>query len=64
MAQPQDPRRGADRTVLVLLLALLLLSPPLLNGWAKPGHPWYLPYLIWLGLVGLIATVAWWRDRS
>lgn len=64
MSEPQDPRRGADRTVLVLLLALLVLSPPLLNGWAQPGQPWYLPYLIWAGLVGLIWTIARWRDRA
>lgn len=64
MARPQDPRRGADRTLLVLLLAILLLSPPLLNGWADPAHPWYLPYLVWGALVALTAAVAWWSDRA
>ncbi|MFA5626653.1 MAG: hypothetical protein WCX90_07330 [Thiohalomonadaceae bacterium] len=43
--------RQLDRFVFLFLLALLLLASPLLDWWAVDDAPWYLPYLIWFGLI-------------
>ena len=29
------------------------MLPPLLNLWTDPDSPWYLPYLIWSGIIAL-----------
>lgn len=55
-------RRGLDKTVLLLLLALLLFASPLVRWWAGGNPPWYLPYLLWALLIGLIAVVS--RPRA
>ncbi|MCP5142040.1 MAG: hypothetical protein H6980_06795 [Gammaproteobacteria bacterium] len=44
-----------DRVVLVLLASLLALSTPVVAWWSRDGVAWYLPYLIWLGLIAMIA---------
>ncbi|WP_127476896.1 hypothetical protein [Sulfurivermis fontis] len=51
MPLPTQNERQLDRVVLLFLLALFLLVSPLLDWWAADGNPWYLPYLIWLGLI-------------
>ncbi len=51
MALPPQNERQLDRVVLLFLLALFLLVSPLLMTWAADDNPWYLPYLIWLGLI-------------
>ena len=56
MRLPSDSDIPLDRVILSLLLALFLLVSPLLDWWAHDDAPWYLPYLIWLLLIGL----TWW----
>jgi hypothetical protein len=51
MALSPQNERQLDRVILLFLLALFLLVSPLLDWWAADGNPWYLPYLIWLGLI-------------
>lgn len=55
LTTPAPPQ--IDRVILLLLTALLLFSGPLLWWWTAPGHPWYQPYLIWAGLIALIALM-------
>lgn len=52
-----------DTVILLLLAALLLFAPPLLYWWARPGSPWYLVFLLWAGLIGLIALARRIRHR-
>lgn len=57
---PFTPKRGRQRESVVLsfLLALLLLAEsPIMTWWATGDKPWYLPYLIWLGIIALVAWV-------
>ena len=49
-----DSARRRDAVVLLLLFALFLLASPFFDWWAKPSSPWYLPYLVWLGIIVLI----------
>ena len=51
--------RPTEITVVVLIVALLVLLPPLLRLWVSPDAPWFLPYLVWLGVIGL----AFWLQR-
>ena len=43
--------RPTEITLVVLLISSLVLLPPLLGLWFAPDSPWYLPYLIWLGII-------------
>jgi hypothetical protein len=55
MHEPDDSSNQRDHTLLLGLFILLLFSSPLLAWWATPANVWYLPYLLWLGIILLIA---------
>lgn len=63
MRTSESSGRHLDRVVLLGLLMLFLFVPPSMAWWATARHPWYLPYLIWLGVIGLGAWLQWWRER-
>jgi hypothetical protein len=54
--------RSVDSAILLFLAALVLFVSPFTDWWARDDSPWYLPYLLWLGLIGLIAAIALRRD--
>ena len=45
--------RPTEITIVVLLISSLVLLPPLLDLWFSTDSPWYLPYLIWFGIIML-----------
>jgi len=51
--------RPTEITVVVLLIALLILLPPLLRLWVSIDSPWFLPYLVWMAIIGL----SYWLQR-
>jgi hypothetical protein len=51
---------GRDAVIFILLLALLLMASPMLVWWATPERPWYLPYLIWGGVILLVYLIQYW----
>ena len=55
MRLPPEITRQLDTIVLLFMLALFLMASPLLSWWAGEGSPWYLPYLIWSGIIALAA---------
>ncbi|MCB1733631.1 MAG: UTP--glucose-1-phosphate uridylyltransferase [Gammaproteobacteria bacterium] len=55
LSNDPDPNFHYDRVVLVLLATLLALSTPVVAWWSRDGSAWYLPYLIWLGIIAMIA---------
>lgn len=57
-----DHGRPVDSAILLFLVALFLFVSPFTDWWARDDSPWYLPYLLWLGLIALIAAVALRRD--
>lgn len=58
-----EPGKYLDRAILLFLLGLLLFASPLLTWWSSAGHPWYLPYLLWFGLIVLGFLLQRQRDR-
>lgn len=48
---------AASESVIVALLALFLLASPFAAWWMEQTPPWYTSYLIWLGLIALIAVL-------
>lgn len=49
-----------ERTVLLVLLALVLFASPAMFAWAQDDSPWYTPYLLWSAV---IAGSAWINRR-
>ena len=64
MHEPEQGSDLRDNTLLLGLFILLLFSSPILAWWAFPGNLWYLPYLLWLGIILLIAWVHHRRHES
>ena len=46
-----DPDQKRENTLLLTLLALFLFVSPLTAVWASDNAPWFLPYLLWLGII-------------
>jgi len=57
MRETPPPERQLDRTLALGLLIILLMSAPLVVWWTTPGSPWYLPYLMWFGIIVLTAWI-------
>lgn len=49
-----DTGRQLDSVILLFLFALFLLISPFTFWWATNESPWFLPYLLWFGLILLI----------
>ena len=49
-----------DKVLLLFLATLFLLLSPLSRWWAADDSPWYLPFLLWLGVI----LVAAWLNRK
>ena len=45
--------RKTEISLIVILVSILMLLPPVLNLWAEADNPWYIPYLVWLGIIVL-----------
>lgn len=52
------------RLVFLLVLALYIFSPNILDWWTAPENAWYSPYLIWGGLIGIGFWLEWRRDPN
>ncbi len=51
MAELSSENRPTEITIIVVLVALILLLPPLLHLWTAQDNAWYTPYLVWLGVI-------------
>ncbi len=51
MSQFSSDLRPSEITIVVVLFAALVLLPPLHALWFAEDKPWYLPYLVWLGII-------------
>jgi len=44
-------KRATEITIIVVLIALLILLPPLLHLWTAKDNAWFTPYMVWLGVI-------------
>jgi hypothetical protein len=51
MSEPIPEKRPTEITIIVVLIALLILLPPLLHLWTAEDNAWFTPYLVWLGVI-------------
>ena len=51
MAELIPEKRPTEITIIVVLIALLMLFPPLLHLWTAEDNAWFTPYLVWLGVI-------------
>jgi hypothetical protein len=51
--------RPTEITIVVVLIAALVLLPPLLNLWFSIDSVWYLPYIVWFAIIML----SWYLQR-
>ena len=57
MKMPQRNSRPAATGILPILAALALFASPFTASWAGFAPPWYLPYVLWAGLIALTAFI-------
>ncbi len=55
MTSKPEPGKPLTSLVLVFLFGLMMYATPFLTWWAVEDSPWYLPYLIWLIIIALVA---------
>ncbi len=58
MKIPEQNRPELTASILLLVLALGLFASPFTASWAGFRPPWYIPYLLWLLLIGIAAFLA------
>ena len=51
--------RPTEITIVVVLISMLAFLPPLLTLWISSDSPWYMPYLVWFGIIML----SYWLQR-
>jgi hypothetical protein len=51
--------RATEITIVVVLISLLILLPPLSGIWLAIDSPWYLPYIVWFGII----LMSFWLQR-
>ncbi len=52
------------RLVFLLILAIYVFSPVIMEWWIDPGKAWYRPFLIWAGLIGMAIWLEGRRDPN
>ena len=57
MIRPPESDPPIDKVVLLVLTALFLFASPLIFWWTDSDSVWYLPYLLWLLIIGVGAWV-------
>lgn len=59
----QGNHPGRDLAAILGLLALWLFGFPVSVWWLLGTPAWYLPYLLWLGVILLAVLAQRWRSR-
>lgn len=52
------------RLVFLLVLAVYIFSPNILDWWVAPANAWYSPYLLWGCLIAIGIWLEWRRDPN
>ena len=52
-----------DLVLVAFIVTAFVFASPLHSIWMRPGTPWYVPYLLWLGAIAATALIQYWRGR-
>ena len=52
------------RLVFLLVLAIYIFSPTILDWWIAPGNVWYSPFIIWGSIIVIGVWLEWRRDPN
>lgn len=52
------PDKTLERTLLLVLFALILFASPVMFAWARDDSPWFIPYLLWAALIAVSAAIS------
>lgn len=52
---PTASSRNTDKSLVTAFILMLVFATPFTSLWSRGGFPWYAPYLLWLGVVILLA---------
>ncbi len=63
MRQQPDSNKYFDAVTVVFVCAVFVFLSPFLLVWSFPTAPWYLPYLLWGGVILIAAIVQRLRHR-
>jgi hypothetical protein len=63
MRAPSDNVKFLDLVLVAFVVAVFVFASPFHLLWMAPDTPWYVPYLIWLGVIVMTGIVQRWRDR-
>lgn len=53
MARPPS-NESTDKSLVTALILLLIFATPFTSLWSRSELPWYIPYLLWLGVILLL----------
>lgn len=63
MGPAGDNAKSLDVVLAAFIVAVFLFASPIHMLWMSPGTPWYVPYLIWLGVIVMTGVLQHWRGR-
>jgi uncharacterized protein (DUF486 family) len=57
MPQNAAKAQHRDAVILLLIFAVFMLASPFFRWLATPNRPWYLPYVVWGGIILFIYLI-------
>ena len=63
MTPGADKEKPLNLVLVTFIIAVFLFASPFYLLWMSPETPWYVPYLIWLGVIAMTGIVHHWRGR-
>lgn len=64
MRAPSANAKFLDLVLVIFVAAAFLFASPVHLLWMTPEAPWYVPYLIWLGVIVVTGVVHHRRHRD
>ena len=58
-----DNGKSLNLVLVTFIVAVFVFASPFYLLWMAPKTPWYVPYLIWLGVIVMTGIVQYWRGR-
>jgi hypothetical protein len=58
-----DKEKPLNLVLVTFAVAVFLFASPFYLLWMTPRTPWYLPYLLWFGVIVMTGIVQYWRGR-